>query len=223
MPFWTPETKWKDEDVFIIGGGTSLETFDWELLRPDDILTIGCNDAYLRGPDICNICFFGDVVWWRNHRWGLETYRESGEGVVFTHCNQLQKDRTSWLWMMNRMPRGLHLNALGWGKNTGIGAVNLALLLGAKRVFLLGFDMHLTNGKANWHQNTLVKPDKKTYPVFIKGFAQVARDLKSKFPGREIFNITNDSSLDMFPKIGVNAFWSNRNWDLLQETRKIGA
>ena len=206
MPFWTPETKWKDQDAFIIGGGVSLEKFDWELLRPEDVLTIGCNDAYLRGPDICNICFFGDIKWWRLHERRLDSF----QGAVFTSCPQLYKKPNSipWLWMMNRNGRGLHLDALGWNKNTGAGAVNLALLLGAKRVFLLGFDMHLTGGRSNWHDNVLDTPDEKVYLRMLKGFERVQRDL-GKFPGCEIFNITDDSSLDIFPKIGVNEFWSN--------------
>ena len=209
MPFWTPETKWKDQDVFIIGGGVSLEKFDWELLRPDDIFTIGCNDAYLRGPDICNICLFGDLKWWREHQRGLESFRESGKGAVFTSCPQLyKKEKTSWLWLMNRNGRGLQRDALGWNKNTGAGAVNLALLLGAKRVFLLGFDMHLTGGRSNWHDNNLDKPNEAVYPRFLKGFERMQKDM-GKFLGSEIFNITDDSSLDIFPKIGVNEFWSN--------------
>ena len=210
MPYWTPDPVWKDQDVFIIGGGVSLETFDWELLKPDDVFTIGCNDAYLRGPDICNVCFFGDKKWWKKHQHRLETYRASGKGVVFTHCPQLQKDKTSWLWMMSRESRGLHHNALAWNKNTGAGAVNLALLLGARRVFLLGFDMHLTGGRSNWHDNTLDTPNEKLYPKFIKGWERLAKDLSIKFPGCEIFNITDNSSLDLFPKIGVDEFWSNR-------------
>ena len=211
MPYWTPDTKWQDQDVFVIGGGNSLETFDWELLKPPDVFTIGCNDAYLRGPDICNICFFGDKPWWTKHHRGLESYQGSGKGAVFTHCPQLQKDKTSWLWMMNRHPRGLHRKSLGWGHNTGIGAVNLALLLGAKRVFLLGFDMHLSkNGKSNWHDNNLTKSEKRVYPKFIVGFERVAKDLPVEFSGCEIINITDDSDLNMFPKIGVDEFWNNR-------------
>lgn len=209
MPYWKPDPKWKDQDVFIIGGGVSLEKFDWELLRPDDVFTIGCNDAYLRGPDVCNICFFGDIKWWRKHQRDLELYRASGKGAVFTHCPQLQtrKDNTPWLWKMNRNGRGLYTDALCWNKNTGAGAVNLALLLGAQRVFLLGFDMHLTGGRSNWHDNSLDKPNENVYPRFLKGFERLNKDLPIKFPGREIFNVTDDSSLDSFPKIGTKEFW----------------
>lgn len=209
MPYWKPDPIWQDQEVFIIGGGSSLDKFDWELLRPE--WTIGCNDAYLHGSDICNICFFGDVDWWKRHHRQLESYRSPEKGSVFTHCNHLKKDKTSWLWKMNREPQGLHRNSLGWNKNTGTGAINLALILGAKRVFLLGFDMHLSNdGRSNWHTNNINKPNEKVYPKFLKSFKYVLRDLPIKFPGREIINVTDDSNLDCFPKRGVKEFWSNR-------------
>ncbi len=205
MPRWTPEAKWQDQDVFIIGGGHSLEPFDFNLLKPE--LTIGCNTAYQYGIEICKICFFGDSKWWKEHKERLEQFK----GAVFTNVPQLQKDTTPWLWIMGREQRGLSHTALGWNNNTGAGAVNLALLLGAKKVFLLGFDMHLSkNGKPNWHNQLLDKPNKNVYLKFIKGFGRLAKDLPEKFPGSEIFNVTDDSSLNLFPKIGVKKFWDER-------------
>ncbi len=205
MPRWTPEAKWQDQDVFIIGGGHSLEPFDFNLLKSE--LTIGCNNAYQYGSEICKICFFGDKKWWTAHKERLEQFK----GAVFTNVSQLQKDKTSWLWIMGREQRGLSYTALGWNNNTGAGAVNLALLLGAKKVFLLGFDMHLSkNGRPNWHDELLDKPNKNIYPRFLKGFQRLANDLESKFPNREIINITDNSSLDLFPKIGVKDFWDKR-------------
>ena len=58
MPEWKPEPIWKDQEAFIIGGGPSLRDFDWSLLR--DKNTIGCNNAFRLGPDICKICLFVD-------------------------------------------------------------------------------------------------------------------------------------------------------------------
>ena len=80
---------------------------------------------------------------------------------------------------MERRSRGLHFNALGWNYNTGAVAINLALLLGAAKINLLGFDMQLGKaGNSNWHENILDKPDKKVYSKFITGFNKVANDLK---------------------------------------------
>lgn len=204
MPMWIPEKVWDGQDVFIIGGGTSLKTFDWSLLKKE--LTIGCNDAYKHGVEICKICIFGDASWFKIHKDKLAHYK----GTVFTNYNALQKADISWLWSIPRKTYGLGINTLGWNGNTGAAAVNLAILLGAKNIFLLGFDMKLSkDGKANWHENKVNKPDAYVYNKFIQGFLQLKKDLVL-FPDVNVFNVTDDSDLNTFPKIGINKFWNER-------------
>ncbi len=205
MPRWIPEKIWDNQDVFIIGGGNSLELFDWKRLENEN--TIGCNDAFKKGHKICKICVFGDVKWFKSFEQELAHYK----GTVFTNSLQLQKKGPSWLWTMPRQFYGLYKDALGWNGNTGAIAINLALLLGAKRIFLLGFDMHLSkDNRSNWHRNRLDKPNRKIYDKFVKGFGKVAADLKKKFPNVEIVNVTDDSSLNLFAKVGVDEFWKGR-------------
>lgn len=207
MPFWTPEPKWEGLDVFVVGGGVSLSSFDWDLLKEE--WTIGCNDAYVRGKEIIKICLFGDHKWFEVHKKSLAQYAQSG-GVVFTSCPQLQRSSFKWVFSIPRKSRGFHVDALGWNMNTGANAINLALLLGAKRIFLLGFDMHLTEGKTNWHENNLDKPNAKLYATFLKAMGNLDQHLKNKFPGREIINVTGDSSLNVFPKQDLDLFFKER-------------
>jgi len=205
MPRWIPEKIWNNQDVFILGGGNSLERFDWNILKNEN--TIGCNDAFKHGKEICKICIFGDVKWFRTFERELALYK----GSVFTNSSQLQKTNLPWLWTMTRKAYGLHKDALGWNGSTGTCAINLAVLLGAKRIFLLGFDMHLSKDKrANWHPNRLDKPNKDIYSKFLRGFRKLAVDLKEKFPDTQVVNVTDDSSLDLFPKVGVDEFWKER-------------
>lgn len=204
MPRWKPVAKWKNLDVFVIGGGTSLECFDWSLL--EDECTVGCNDAYKLGAKICKICVFGDPKWFKFHQHELVKY----EGLLFTNHGNFQRTRLDWLWTLPRKANGLATDALAWNTNTGAAAVNLALILGAKRVILLGFDMHLSNDKQNWHVNYVNAPDGKVYKKFIKGFERLSRDLNRVFPGREIINVNDDSRLNCFPKIECDKFWKER-------------
>ena len=98
-----------------------------------------------------------------------------------------------------------------WNHNSGAAAINVAAHAGAKRIILLGFDMQLSkDGKANWHPNVLDKPDPDIYPKFLEGFKAVAKDLGLKYPGVGVVNITDDSKLDEFPKVGVQEFWKGR-------------
>lgn len=204
MPVWIPKKVWDGQDVYIIGGGKSLEYFDWSLLN--NKCTIGCNDAYKHGVDISKVCFFGDTNWFDIHKKNLANYK----GAVFTNAPDLYKTKLKWLWVMQREPSGIHTESLGWNYNTGACAINFAILLGAKRIFLLGFDMHLTKGQNNWHANQLAKPDPDIFSKFIEGFKKLKADLKNKYPEVEVINVTDNSSLDLFPKIGLDEFWSTR-------------
>ena len=71
--------------------------------------------------------------------------------------------------------------------------------------------MHLSKeGLANWHPNILDRPDANIYPEFIKGFRRLKIDLEKKHPEIEIINVTDNSDLNEFPKIGVKEFWEGR-------------
>jgi len=204
MPEWRPEKIWQGRDAFVIGGGKSLEFFNWDLLKRE--LTVGCNAAYTLGADVCKVCVFGDWKFFKVNQKELAKYK----GITFTNLPNLQKTDLPWLWTLPRQMRGLHQDALGWNQNTGYAAINLVLLLGAKRIFLLGFDMHLTKGKANWHNKGLDKPSEGVYKKFMNNDKCILADWKSKFGSTEIINVTDDSALNIFPKVRVDAFWKER-------------
>jgi hypothetical protein len=109
MPVWNPVEKWKNEDVFIIGGGNSLrdEHFDWNLLKPE--LTIGCNTAFTLGPEICKVMVFGDKRWYESFERELRAFK----GAIFTASPHLRNEGHSWLWWVPREGTGLHYKALG--------------------------------------------------------------------------------------------------------------
>jgi len=208
MPIWRPTNNWQNQDVFIIGGGDSLRNFDWNLLKEER--TIGCNDAFRLGTKVCKLCVFGDVLWFNQNELDLAKYVEES-GVVFTNANRFYHTRIPWLWTLQRKPTGLSKTKLAWNKNTGAAAVNLAMILGARRVFLLGFDMHLSkDGKANWHSQLNKRSNKNVYADFLEGFMQLSIALKSGVFNCEIINVTDNSDLDLFPKIACNAFWDER-------------
>jgi len=212
MTAWIPKPIWQGKDVFIIGGGSSLRGFDWSLLKKEH--TIGCNQAFRLGPEVCDICIFCDkkfILKDRDPRRGFYDELAKFPNPVVTNNNQLVKYKITWLKHMPRKVRGLGTDSLGYNKNTGAAAINLALILGASTIYLLGFDMHLdTTGRPNWHDRLLDKANEKTYKGMIKGFDNLHKDLEIVFPGRKIFNVTNKSDLNIFPKINFDTFWKER-------------
>ncbi len=210
MPVWTPTPEWKDQDVYIIGGGPSLKGFDWALLR--DEYTIGCNTAFTLGEKVCKVCLFCDNRWWNAFKTELASYK----GTVFSAMPGYHPSGVPWVWGLKRYPQGLHVDGVGWNGNVGAAAINLALLLGAKRVLLLGFDMKRIADRPNWHDRVIcpAATEPRIYRGFVSDFRFVRRDWKAKFPDREIINVTNDSGLgpEVIPWVGPEAFWKEHRF-----------
>ena len=130
---------------------------------------------------------------------------------MFTNSSQLLHTRITWLWTMPRQAFGLGEKALAWNNSTGAVAVNLALILGAKKIFLLGFDMRRSEqGNNNWHNKSRISPSKKAYKKFLVGFSRLKAALEKSNFECEIVNVTDDSNLDLFPKIKCKEFWKQR-------------
>lgn len=202
MPQWDPSPIWDGEDAYIVGGGPSLQTFDWDLIRGKN--TIGCNGAFILGVGIIKILLFADVVWWQ--KIGKPGTQEFGGMVVGCMSkNHNKKEDCSWLLTMERASgRSLGTDTLCLAGNTGAMAINLALILGARRVFLLGFDMKLSKeNKANWHDVRHEPPNRQSYPMFLRSFEWFGKSIPKVFPGCEVHNVTEDSNLDVFPKVSI--------------------
>lgn len=190
MPRGTPLPEWEGEDAYVIGGGRSLETFDFHKLH--GLNTIGCNQAFIKGVDIVNVCIFGDSKFWDNFDRELASFG----GWVVTNQGVMQPP--PWLLTFDRVETGLSVSALGWNYNTGASAINLAFIMGARRVYLLGFDMHPTG---HWHGRAIEQAREQHYERFQEGFDDVERSLPVVFPGRQVFNVTDGSSkLRAFPR-----------------------
>ena len=202
MAQWTPTQEWAQQDAVIIGGGSSLAKFDFQSLRGRN--TIGCNDAFRLGPEIVKVCLFGDASWFHRNKWDLEQFT----GRVATLAPSLYSIKIPWLLTLTRSRDGLHTDGtIGWNHSTGAAAVNLALSMGAVRIFLLGFDMcRRPDGRTHWHNHNPKPVQDESYRKFLKGFKQVEHGL-GKFPGARIFNVTDGSSqLPYFAKMGFETF-----------------
>lgn len=159
--FWIPDRRWEGQDVFVLGGGPSLRDFDFSRLSGKTVL--GCNEAYTLGYPTVTAIFFSDAKWFVRRNRELEEYTSKG-GFLVTHDEPLRNHNLPWLKVLCRLDgelRGMRTmkngqvgHGIGFGHNSGSSSINLALLLGARRVYLLGFDMKQSGDrKNNWHQN----------------------------------------------------------------------
>lgn len=219
--YWhDPEPIFKDRTVFIIGGGPSLSDFDFNLLRGK--ATIGCNDAFRLGPEICSVCYYGDYKWANVHWDGAPYGPEDTDppklkefpNLIVTCCSEPlkgeQRDRIKHLRKRNS---GFHAAPdIGWYTNTGMSAINLAWILGSQHVVLLGFDMKLRHDpenpekvEGNWHVNVKDRPNLKR-DVYKDRMMVLGKGVPGhcRANGIEVINANPDSLMDeenWFPKM----------------------
>jgi len=199
MSLWAATEEWKGQDAFIVGGGSSLRDFVWDKLKGKN--TIGCNDAFRLGGEVIRVCLFGDASWFHRTKWELEKFH----GRVISCAPSLVHLGLPWVFKMSRVRDRLQVSGptLAWNYSTGAAALNLAVLLGAVRIFLLGFDMKRgEDGKSHWHPHRHKPTEDVSFARFQKGFKCLAASLASLRPDVEILNVTDGTSkLTVFPAI----------------------
>lgn len=89
---------------------------------------------------------------------------------------------------------------LPYRNNSGAGAVELAIQLGAQNIILLGYDMQHTGGKKHWHGD---------HPKPLYNAGKVANwpaefeKIKKANPGINIINCSRQSALSIFPRMSL--------------------
>jgi hypothetical protein len=198
MNWQIPYDAWQGQTVFILGGGPSLKGFDASVLKGQGKV-IGINEAGLTMAPWSDILFWADRRWldWNHERLHLH----AGEWKVTRkrpHID-LPYDVKSVRFLPRRFSHWP--DAVG-GWCSGSSCVNLAYLLGARRVVLLGFDMHDLPAErwreGNWHNRHQEPPlTGQRTNRFIPAFEVMAPILKDR--GVEVLNATPGSALQCFP------------------------
>jgi hypothetical protein len=189
---------WRDEPCFIIGGGPSLIGFDFERLRGRGHI-IAINRAFEFVP-FADILFFMDRRFYqichddpaRYQLWqdfkGYKVFLNI-MGRKFDDCNSVRSVGRNGASTSIR--GGLH-----HGNNSGVGALNLALCLKAKPIYLLGYDMRHENGQAHFHTGYGGERREKTVLSFAREFEHIGKSLTDK---SGIVNLNPRSMLKLFP------------------------
>ena len=162
--------------------------------------TIAINDAYKIAPH-AQYLYACDLKWWKWH-----------DGASGFSGMKITQDKKAWEKYpdLYRVPGesgvGLSLDPskIHTGQNGGFQAFNLAVLMGASRILLLGYDMRIhKNGSSHWFGD---HPDKQrpNYKPWLEHFA----DSVPQLDGVEVINCSPDSALTCFPMMSVDEWIS---------------
>lgn len=198
---WTVPRMWEGETCVCIAGGPSLTREQVDYVR-GRARVIDINDAYKLAPwaDVLYAC---DLKWWEWHD-GVPDFR----GLKVSQ-DQAAADQYGLLWIEptanpeTHKPDGFDPDPshIRTGKNGGYQAIHLATHLGAKRIILIGYDMHAVNGKTHWHDGHPGGTRGTVYEIMLRHWPTIVEPLKER--GIEVINCTPGSVLDVFPKAAL--------------------
>ncbi len=201
-PLWEvlPDGAWQNEPAFIIGGGPSLRGFDFERLRGHGRV-IAINRAYEFIP-WADLLFFMDYQFWQFEHAPERLPLWEAFQAPKAFLNIMGRDLTDCynIRAVDRSGVSLsHKKGLYHGNNSGYGALQLALALGCRPIYLLGYDMRDAgrnrgdSGLTHWHdgygRTSLAIP-----LSFKRDFEMAAKSL-NRFP---IYNLNPNSGLRVF-------------------------
>jgi hypothetical protein len=176
--------------VFIIAAsGPSLTKKDLDFCKGKGTVIV-INNTYQLAPwaDILYAC---DNVWWNAYP---EAKEFAGRKISIQHNHPDVE-----LWEYEQTGNGLGKSLMRTGGNSGFQALNLAYLLGAKKIILLGYDMQYTNDLAHWHGDHKRGLTQQTaFEQWINHFNIIAKDLKNE--GVEVINATRETALECFKR-----------------------
>lgn len=227
------------EVCYIFGGGPSLRRLDWDKLLWVDKFIIAVNRAYEKLPS-ADIVYFSDYRFWMRHRASLLLH----QGLKVTVAKELLKsvesgdivrddlDSTSVhaaLWANPANHQQLHYHritgtdgldtttgCLRSGNNSAYAALNLAVNLGFKKIYLLGVDMRFDeHGRSHWHNGYPEHNRESTYEKMAPYFSTAAA--ACALLGVRVFNASPLSTLTCFPKVSIEDALAGRETSIQQE------
>jgi len=186
----------KNKPCVCIASGPSLSTADISYIHSRDVYTIVVSDCFRLLPE-ADILYSCDAKWWASN-----PDTKNFMGIKFS----LQKTPDkSVICMENGGRYGVSLEwpYLRTGDNSGYQAVNLAILLGAKKIILTGYDMDYdAQGKSHWFGNhkTLINPPINRLKQFAANFNTLADDLMDDI---KIINCSIHTKITAFKQANI--------------------
>jgi len=217
---------WHGYTVALLGGGPSLTIEQFEMVgearKADRLRVIAVNDSYLLAP-WADLHYAADAKWHRWHNEGiakpqlhLSAAEVSGRWAAFPgqkctieNCGGHVVDESVHIMRNHDLAAGPHAGlskdpgALATGRHSGFQALNLAILAGASKVLLLGYDARRgADGSTHFHgDHPVTAPAEAAFAEFRRSFSAAQADIEAA--GVKVLNCSPGSAIDAFPKVSL--------------------
>ena len=210
--------KVKTDVCFVVGGGPSLNGFDFSELNGFDTIAVNKAVEFIQNPTYfitTDYSYFikaslplDKIKQKTRHTYFVANlshpYMEYKNGqVVDTRRNFIYEDLYKYTGVIesyNKKEFGDTLQAFSHGDNSGHCGIQLALLLGYKKIYLLGFDLN-SDGQTHFH-NSYRERDYDSFKQKVGGYAETLLQSLRKYKGsQEIINLSANSVLATQPQL----------------------
>jgi hypothetical protein len=196
----TVEKRWAGATVFVAATGPSLVPEVAEVLRGRNVIAV--NDAYKLLPS-APVLYACDAKWWEVHG-GCPGF--AGERWSTHQKGSNDKKACAEKYGLNLVPgrsgeEFRNDGVIAYGGNSGFQAVGLAIIFGAARIVLAGFDMREVGGRRHFfgeHPRPLRNGG--SLQKWAQRFDKAAKSVPA---GVSIVNATRGSAIKAFPFVGL--------------------
>lgn len=219
---WFPN--WSRDIVVVIASGPSAKGQDIASLS-NVARAIAVNRSIELAP-WADVWYSGDTQFWATYATRpFDGLRVTVEGRmpagVPHHTIRIADKRTQAAeraWMLME-PRG----TIGTGGNSGFQGINLAAQFGARRIILVGFDMHLNDG-SHWHGDHIAglrNPEAELMEKWRRVLDAQANTLSEY--GIDVVNVSPGSALRNFRKTTIEGAIDRWNRQSIIERSTLAA
>lgn len=213
----------KNDVCFVVGGGPSLNGFDFTQLNGFDTIAVNKAVEYIPHP---TYFITTDYSYFIKASLPIERIKQKTQhtyfvanmshdymayqnnAVVDTRRNFVYSDLHHYSGIIeshNTEDFGLTLSEFSNGNNSGHCGIQLALLLGYKKIYLLGFDLN-AEGQTHFHQSYR-DIDQKSFRNRVNDYGITLNNALANYKGsQEIINLSNSSILTTSPHIKTQSF-----------------
>jgi hypothetical protein len=136
-----------------MASGPSITEEQVETVRQSAHPVIAVNNTFQLAP-WCDHIFAADILWWYRYYNEVTEVSDAKRWTLEGVGRHFQKKR-GYDKILHELPfdreMGLGKTRVNHGGNSGYIAVNLAYLMGAKKIILIGYDHQHTNGQRHFH------------------------------------------------------------------------
>jgi hypothetical protein len=192
------DRKWDGQTVAVLASGPSLTQQQLHAVsaarKAGKCKAVAVNATALALAHF-DMVYAGDFLFWKHYIARIRQAQPNAE-LWTVDRNAAERFQLNHIKGVNQPGLGAG-NHIRLGGNSGYQAINLAVLLGAAKVLLLGFDMHAPAGRKHWHDDhPHPMTQNQCFEEWLHKFEKLATDLEGE--GIEVLNCTPGSALDCF-------------------------